>query len=211
MCGIVGAISRHEPLDEADFTAMRDSLAHRGPEGAASAWFAERRIALGHRRLSFLDLSAAGGQPLSNKSGSLWIVYNGEIYNHVELRQILQREGHVFNTRTDTEVLLYGYEQWGERVVDRLKGMFAFAILDLEKKRLLLARDRFGIKPPLLFHHTHSFFLRFRVKGSGSVVRGRTEARCIRDGGLPDLSLRSFAQDYMARDEEDSPGTSTDV
>ncbi len=158
MCGIVGAISRSRPIDATDFTAMRDSLAHRGPEGAASAWFEDRRIALGHRRMSFLDLSPAGSQPLCNAEGNVWIVYNGEIYNHLALRRILEAEGHLFTTRTDTEVILHGYEQWGERVLDRLKGMFAFGILDLQRKRLLLARDRFGIKP-LYYLQTSTHFL----------------------------------------------------
>jgi asparagine synthase (glutamine-hydrolysing) len=174
MCGIVGAISGRGPLDEAEFTAMRDTLAHRGPEGAASAWFEDRHVALGHRRLSFLDLSAAGGQPLCNATGSAWIVYNGEIYNHVELRRILEAEGHVFRTRTDTEVILHGYEQWGERVVDRLKGMFAFGILDLGRKRLFLARDRFGIKPLYYLHTPSHFIFASELK---ALIRSRDVAR----------------------------------
>jgi asparagine synthase (glutamine-hydrolysing) len=122
-------------------------LAHRGPDDADSQYFENDRIALGHRRLSFLDLSAAGRQPLCNEDGTVWIVLNGEIYNYVELRQELEAAGHTFKTHTDTEVIVHGYEQWGERVVDRLKGMFAFGLLDLPRKRLFLARDRFGIKP----------------------------------------------------------------
>jgi asparagine synthase (glutamine-hydrolysing) len=189
MCGIVGAISRHGPLDEADFTAMRDTLAHRGPEGAASAWFEDRRVALGHRRLSFLDLSAMGRQPLCNERASVWIVYNGEIYNHVELRRILQAEDHVFKTRTDTEVILHGYEQWGERVVDRLKGMFAFGILDLERKRLFLARDRFGIKP-LYYLHTPSHFL--FASELKALVRSRDVARKLDPSAMADYLIYRY-------------------
>jgi asparagine synthase (glutamine-hydrolysing) len=189
MCGIVGAISRHRPLDEADFTAMRDTLAHRGPEGAASAWFEDRRVALGHRRLSFLDLSALGRQPLCNEKGSVWIVYNGEVYNHVALRRILQAEDHVFTTRTDTEVILHGYEQWGERVVDRLKGMFAFGILDLERKRLFLARDRFGIKP-LYYLHTPSHFL--FASELKALVRSRDVARTLDPSAMADYLIYRY-------------------
>ena len=189
MCGIVGAISRHRPLDEADFTAMRDALAHRGPEGAATAWFEDRRVALGHRRLSFLDLSAAGRQPLCNEKGDVWIVYNGEIYNHVELRRILQSEDHVFNTQTDTEVILHGYEQWGERVVDRLKGMFAFGILDLEKKRLFLARDRFGIKPLYYLQTPSHFFFASELK---ALVRSREVARKLDPSAMADYLIYRY-------------------
>ena len=189
MCGIVGAISRHRPLDEADFTAMRDTLAHRGPEGAASAWFEDRRVALGHRRLSFLDLSAAGRQPLGNDKGTVWIVYNGEIYNHIELRRNLQAENHVFNTRTDTEVVLHGYEQWGERVVDRLKGMFAFAILDLKRKRLFLARDRFGIKPLYYLHTSSHFLFASELK---ALVRSRDVVRKLDASAMADYLIYRY-------------------
>jgi asparagine synthase (glutamine-hydrolysing) len=188
MCGIVGAISRHRPVDEADFTAMRDTLAHRGPEGGASAWFEDRRVALGHRRLSFLDLSAVD-QPLCNEKGNIWIVYNGEIYNHLELRRILQAQNHVFNTQTDTEVILHGYEQWGERVVDRLKGMFAFGILDLERKRLFLARDRFGIKPLYYLQTPSHFFFASELK---ALVRSRDVARKLDPAAMADYLIYRY-------------------
>lgn len=147
MCGILGLVERAKPVDAAMFHAMRDKLTHRGPDDCGSEFFDDDRIALGHRRLSFLDLSAHGRQPLANEDGKVWVVFNGEIYNFVELREELARAGHVFATGTDTEVLVHGYEAWGEGVVDRLKGMFAFALLDLRRNRLFLARDRFGIKP----------------------------------------------------------------
>lgn len=147
MCGIVGLVQQAAAVDPKTFDAMRDTLTHRGPDDAGSEFFHDGRIALGHRRLSFLDLSAHGRQPLANEDGSVWIVFNGEIYNFVELREELTRAGHVFATGTDTEVLVHGYESWGEGMVERLEGMFAFAILDLPKRRLFLARDRFGVKP----------------------------------------------------------------
>jgi asparagine synthase (glutamine-hydrolysing) len=147
MCGLVGLVQADRPVDAGMFERMRDTLVHRGPDDAGSAYFDTGRIALGHRRLSFLDLSAHGRQPLSNEDGSVWVVFNGEIYNFLELREELLHAGHAFSSSTDTEVLVHGYEAWGEGLVSRLKGMFAFAILDLPRRRLFLARDRFGIKP----------------------------------------------------------------
>lgn len=147
MCGIAGLFQADQPLRADDFTRMRDSLAHRGPDDAHSELFENAHLALGHRRLSFLDLSPAGRQPLSNEDQSVWIVFNGEIYNYLELRGELQASGHTFHTRTDTEVIVHGYEEWGQAVLGRLKGMFAFGLLDLNRKRIWLARDRFGIKP----------------------------------------------------------------
>ncbi len=195
MCGIVGWISRHHPVDVANFAAMRDTLAHRGPDDAASELFEEGRIAFGHRRLSFLDLSAAGRQPLSNETGTVWIVFNGEIYNYVELRRSLRADGHVFKTQTDTEVILHGYEQWGERVVDRLKGMFAFGLVDLQTKRLFLARDRFGIKP-----------LYYTLSGSHLVFASELKALvCCRDV-TRELDISAIA-DYLVYRYVPSPKT----
>ena len=147
MCGILGAVSSKGPLNRVDFNCWRDLLAHRGPDDSGSQFFEQDRVALGHRRLSFLDLSVAGRQPLSNEDESVWITLNGEIYNYVELRKELQMTGHTFRTLTDTEVILHGYEQWGREVLSRLTGMFAFGILDLRSREIFLARDRFGIKP----------------------------------------------------------------
>jgi asparagine synthase (glutamine-hydrolysing) len=158
MCGIIGQISRKHPVNESVFQTMRDTLVHRGPDDAASHYFEGGYIALGHRRLSFLDLSTAGRQPLSNETENVWVVFNGEIYNYLELRAQLESKGHHFKTQTDTEVLLHGYEEWGEKILDHLKGMFAFGLLDLERKRLFLARDRFGIKP-LYYYHSESQFV----------------------------------------------------
>lgn len=147
MCGIVGLVQAERPVDQIIFNAMRDTLTHRGPDDCGSEFLDAGRTALGHRRLSFLDLSAHGRQPLANEDGTVWVVFNGEIYNFEALREELIGAGHVFATRTDTEVLVHGYEAWGDGLVDRLKGMFAFAIFDQSRRRLLLARDRFGIKP----------------------------------------------------------------
>jgi asparagine synthase (glutamine-hydrolysing) len=123
---------------------MRDIIAHRGPDDAGL--YLDDQAALGHRRLSIVDL-AAGHQPLANEDESIWIVFNGEIYNHRELRPGLEAAGHRYRTKSDTETIVHAYEQWGDACVERLRGMFAFAIWDVPAKRLLLARDRLGVKP----------------------------------------------------------------
>lgn len=147
MCGIIGHISTGKPIDIATFEAMRDTLQHRGPDGFGAAYFENHTIALGHRRLSFLDLSDAGKQPMCNEDATIWITLNGEIYNYLELREELILLGHHFKSDSDTEVIIHGYEAWGYEVVQKIKGMFAFGLLDLHKRKLWLVRDRFGIKP----------------------------------------------------------------
>ncbi len=146
MCGIAGIVAadRLDADDRARVERMRDVLTHRGPDDAGL--FADEQAALGHRRLSIVDL-AAGHQPLSNEDGGISIVFNGEIYNHADLRPGLEAHGHRYRTRSDTETIVHGYEQWGDACVERLRGMFAFAIWDAPRRRLLLARDRLGVKP----------------------------------------------------------------
>jgi asparagine synthase (glutamine-hydrolysing) len=146
MCGIAGIVAteRLHPDDPARLAVMRDILAHRGPDDAGT--YVDEQAALGHRRLSIVDL-AAGHQPLSNEDGTVSIVFNGEIYNHADVRPELESAGHVYRTRSDTETIVHAYEQWGDACVDRLRGMFAFAIWDAPRRRLLLARDRLGVKP----------------------------------------------------------------
>jgi len=146
MCGIAGIV-RCEGLDAdavALATRMRDVIAHRGPD--ESGLHADAFAVLAHRRLSIVDLST-GQQPLANEDGSVWVVFNGEIYNHAEIRERLERAGHRYRTRSDTETILHLYEEVGDRVVHGLRGMFAFALWDRRRRRLLMARDRLGIKP----------------------------------------------------------------
>lgn len=147
MCGIVGLVQKSETIEQVHFNQARDRLVHRGPDASGSKFFEAGRIAFGHRRLSFLDLSPLGNQPMANEDERIWVIFNGEIYNFEELRTELQRAGHRFKSESDTEVLIHGYEEWGENIVTRLKGMFAFGLIDLNQKHILLARDRFGIKP----------------------------------------------------------------
>jgi asparagine synthase (glutamine-hydrolysing) len=146
MCGIAGVLhfDQSTPVDLDRLTAMSTAIAHRGPDGCGQ--FVAPGIGLAHRRLSIIDL-AGGSQPLGNEGGSIQVVFNGEIYNYLELRRELESKGHKFRTRSDTEVLVHLYEELGERLVDRLRGMFAFALWDAPRRRLLLARDRLGIKP----------------------------------------------------------------
>ena len=146
MCGIAGIVSTAgtPPIDLARLTAMRDVLAHRGPDGAG-VW-TDPGVGLAHRRLAIVDV-AGGQQPMTNEDESVWIVFNGEIYNHAEIRERLERAGHRYRTRSDTETILHLYEEVGDRVVHGLRGMFAFALWDRRRRRLLVARDRLGIKP----------------------------------------------------------------
>ena len=146
MCGIAGRFN-FDPgraVDRDRLMAMTDAVAHRGPDAAGC--FLDTSIGLGHRRLSIIDL-ATGDQPLSNEDGSVQVVFNGEIYNFAEVRHELVAHGHRFRTGSDTEVIVHGYEQWGERCVERFRGMFAFAVWDGRARRLLLVRDRLGVKP----------------------------------------------------------------
>jgi asparagine synthase (glutamine-hydrolysing) len=150
MCGIAGVFYREadRPVDANVLQAMAASIAHRGPD--AEGFYREAGLGLAHRRLSILDL-VSGNQPLSNEDGSIQVVFNGEIYNFQELRKDLEGRGYRFRTRTDTEVLVHLYAEEGEDFVRRLRGMFAFALWDRSRGRLLLARDRLGIKPFYLY------------------------------------------------------------
>jgi asparagine synthase (glutamine-hydrolysing) len=146
MCGICGkfAFSRDERVEKALVQTMLDTIKHRGPDGEGV--YTSGQVGLGHRRLAIIDLNT-GQQPLSNEDGTIWIVFNGEIYNYQELRQGLIAQGHHFKTQSDTEVIVHLFEQHGPECVQKLFGMFAFALWDDRKRELLLARDRVGIKP----------------------------------------------------------------
>jgi asparagine synthase (glutamine-hydrolysing) len=145
MCGICGQFNfeNHEPVDRRLIQKMAQSIAHRGPDD--DGFYIDGPLGLGFRRLSIIDLSG-GHQPMSDQEESVWVVFNGEIYNFHELRRELESFGHVFRTSSDTEVIIHGYKQWGDDVLNRLNGMFGLAIWDTRKKRLVIARDPFGIK-----------------------------------------------------------------
>jgi asparagine synthase (glutamine-hydrolysing) len=146
MCGIAGILG-WDPrgrVEAARLKRMGDVLRHRGPDGEGLV--IDGPIGFVHRRLAIVDL-AGGAQPMANEDETVWITFNGEIYNHAELRGPLQARGHRYRTRSDTETILHLYEEEGERCVERLRGMFAFALWDSRRRQLLLARDRLGIKP----------------------------------------------------------------
>jgi len=151
VCGIAGIWQAHAPVDAALLDRMRDALTHRGPDDANSYISPDGRVGLGHRRLSIIDLSRAGLQPMCNEDRTVWLVFNGEIYNFRELRRELEGKGHCFASHTDSETIIHAYEEWGTKCVEHLRGMFAFAIWDEKQERLMLARDRFGIKPLYYF------------------------------------------------------------
>ena len=142
MCGIAGAIGW-----SADVERMTAALAPRGPDGQAVRSFMGGRVRLGHRRLAIVDLSDAGSQPMCNESADIWLTFNGEIYNHPDLRRELERRGHRYASDCDAESILHAYEEWGESFVKRLRGIFAFAIWDERRGRLIAARDHIGVKP----------------------------------------------------------------
>ncbi|MBD2015734.1 asparagine synthase (glutamine-hydrolyzing) [Microcoleus sp. FACHB-53] len=159
MCGIVGALTfKHSTftVTEPYLTRMRDTMFHRGPDGAG-IWIAQNgQVGLGHRRLSIIDLSQAAAQPMCNEDGTLWVTFNGEIYNHAEIRTELEQiGGHRWKTdHSDTEVILHAFEQWGIDCLHKFRGMFAIALWDTQSRELWLIRDRIGIKP--LYYSIHN-------------------------------------------------------
>jgi asparagine synthase (glutamine-hydrolysing) len=185
MCGIAGFwLFKDSSLDspEKTLSGMTERLSHRGPDDSGlmmintasgrsadlsrshESGSARGDLFMGHRRLSIIDLSRAGHQPMQNASGDAWIVYNGEIYNYIELRDELMRLGHRFSTNTDTEVILSAYQQWGVACLNRFNGMFAFALWDQSKGRLFCSRDRFGVKPFYYYHDERMFAFASEIK-----------------------------------------------
>src|SRR5487761_1968659 len=150
MCGIA-AIFAYDPsapgVNEGELVSIRDHMAKRGPDGAGLWFDPARRVGLGHRRLAIIDVASGGAQPMLLPEKNLAITFNGEIYNYRELRAGLERKGRQFHSASDTEVLLHLYAEYGEAMLEKLRGMFAFAIWDGRKQSLFLARDPFGIKP----------------------------------------------------------------
>ncbi len=143
MCGFVGYVNK-EPDKQENIKKMADLIAHRGPD--SEGYYTDETIAMGFRRLSIIDLNN-GSQPIYNEDKTKVIIFNGEIYNYQELREDLIQKGHNFSTNTDTEVLLHGYEEYAEGILDKLRGMFAFVIYDVNTKETFAARDFYGIKP----------------------------------------------------------------
>jgi asparagine synthase (glutamine-hydrolysing) len=194
MCGFAGRFHPHALQPDPRWRARADKLlAHRGPDGRGC--YHDARCELVHRRLALIDLSATGAQPMANEDGTIQVVFNGEIYNHRELRSELQSRGHVFRGSSDTEVLVHLYEEQGERMAARLRGMFAFALLDRGRNRLVLARDRFGIKPLFYARHREEW-----------VFASEMKAILALDGFRPELD-RQACYDFLGLSYIPEPAT----
>jgi len=164
MCGIAAILQRDgRPCQSADIVSMCDVQSHRGPDD--TGFYIDGKVGLGHRRLSIIDLSEAGHQPISNEDGSIWLVFNGEIYNYIELISILRMRGHTFHSTTDSEVILHLYEDEGLRCLQSLNGMFAFILWDSRTQTMFAARDRVGIKPLYYYLDDNLFVCSSEVKG----------------------------------------------
>src|SRR5580693_2808567 len=173
MCGINGIVAYHAASSapaETELLATREAMRARGPDGSGVWWSADRHCGLGHRRLSIIDLSDRASQPMTSEDGALIVVFNGEIYNYPELRTELETDGARFRTTSDTEALLHLYARHGAGMVQRLRGMFAFAIWDEARAGLLLARDPYGIKP--LYTANDGWTFRFASQVKALVAGG---------------------------------------
>src|SRR3989338_5119741 len=162
MCGISGILSFHQPLSIDRIHRMVHVLKHRGPD--LEKFWEDQKVQLGHSRLKVIDLSEEASQPMCNEDESLWLVFNGEIYNFQELRRDLIQKGHSFRSQGDSEVLLHLYEEEGEKCVEKLDGMFAFAIWDRKKQEFFLARDRSGKKPLYYYLDSNLFAFSSEIK-----------------------------------------------
>lgn len=181
MCGILGILNANgEPVDRGNILSMAAVMSHRGPDGEGA--YCDGPVGLAHRRLSIIDLSG-GAQPMSNEDGSVWITFNGEIYNFPDLKRDLEAKGHRFRTRSDTEAIVHAYEEYGPDCVKRLRGMFAFGIWDARKRRLFLARDRMGKKPLHYFSDGKRFIFASEIK---AIVQDRGVPREIDPEALVD-------------------------
>ena len=186
MCGIAGVLSfapGRLRVSAPMVTAMRDAMAHRGPDGAATWVDADGRVGLGHRRLAIIDLTDAAAQPMANAEGTLWLVFNGEIYNHAAIRAELIQLGHRDwkTDHSDTEVLLRAFEEWGIGCLDRLIGMFAFAVWDARERALWLVRDRIGIKPLYYAIDMRGVVFASEIK---AILAGPERPRAVNEEGL---------------------------
>ena len=162
MCGICGIVKSGAPVTEPEIRAMREVLAHRGPDSAGQ--LVQGRVGLGHRRLSIIDLSQAGSQPMLNETGTISLVFNGEIYNFQDLQRYLEKKGHNFRSQSDSEVIVHAYEEFGVECLHHFRGMFAFALWDNDRQRLFAARDRLGKKPFFYCLHKGDFYFGSEIK-----------------------------------------------
>ena len=162
MCGICGIVKSRETVTEEEIRAMRDVLSHRGPDQAGT--WVQGRVGLGHCRLSIIDLSEQGSQPMFNETGSIALVFNGEIYNFQQIRRVLETKGHIFRSHSDSEAIIHAYEEYGVDCLQHLRGMFAFALWDNGRKQLFAARDRLGKKPLFYSLYRGDFYFGSEIK-----------------------------------------------
>ena len=188
MCGIAGILYQHEAPPDARMTIerMTSALIHRGPDECG--YHVDQRAALGHRRLSIIDL-ATGQQPMYNEDHTICVVFNGEIYNFADIREQLVKAGHVFRTNSDTETIIHAYEEWGEACVEQFRGMFAFAIRDIRRDLLFLARDRFGKKPLFYASYGGRFVFASEMK---AILTDRAFVRRIDEEALASFFTLSY-------------------
>ncbi len=191
MCGITGIYRFNKQVNPDEIDKLTDSLSHRGPDGRG-VWFNNKKnLGLGHRRLSILDLTVAGTQPMVSPDGKYVIVLNGEIFNFLEIKSKLALKGYTFKTKTDTEVVLKAYQEWGTKMLDIFNGMWAFAIYDIDKEMLFLSRDRYGVKPLYYFYDNNEFVFASEVKSIYQYLgkRGTINKTTIQD-------ILDFNQEY---------------
>src|SRR6476620_240277 len=197
MCGIYGVIARKGQINPEILPRMGRALAHRGPDDGNEriAISDAGCVALGHKRLSIIDLSAAGRQPMANEDESVWLTLNGEIYNYQELRQELETKGHRFRSHSDSEVVVHLYEESGAKCLAKLKGMFAFALWDSKDQSLLLARDRVGKKP-----------LHYCLTGDGLIFASEIKALLQHPSVSRDLDFKALSK-YLSYEYVTAPDT----
>ena len=181
MCGIVGAVD-NKGLNEETLREMRDAMIHRGPDDAG-LWISQNReVGLAHRRLSIIDLSEAGRQPMSDNEKRIWVTYNGEIYNFIGIRKELEGKGYKFKSKSDTEVIITAYKEWGTECLQKFNGMFAFGIYDDREKLIFLARDRIGKKPLYYIQNGDTTYFASERKALWRI--GATNARAQEPGSV---------------------------
>jgi asparagine synthase (glutamine-hydrolysing) len=192
MCGITGIFNLNgAPVSSVILRKMTDTIAHRGPDG--EGFYTDSFIGLGHRRLAIIDLSPAGHQPMITRDGQYIIIYNGEIYNFQKLRLELEALGYQFRSRTDSEVALYAYAEWGEKALERFNGMFAFAIWDRQRQELFLARDRYGIKPLYYTMRGNTFLFGSEIKAM--LAHPACQVELDKEGLLEYFTFQNFFTD----------------
>ena len=197
MCGICGVVTAGPPPDLSVVRSMIGRLTHRGPDGCG--YFRDRHAALGHTRLSIID-GAGGAQPLTNEDGRIWLTFNGEIFNYVELREQLRDRGHRFRTASDTEVIVHAWEEWGEDCFSRFNGQWALALWDRLERRLVLSRDRLGVRPLYYTFDNGRLIFASEVKAIFADPSVRASLRSDRPGRDPHVLVHGRPADRVCRD-----------